>query len=474
MNKKSSFFAVLIFATFLSLFTINSSNEAYATSCKPPECGCCAGIVGLCYEKCSCVSREETGQKEIKTTTIGHVTHEFNRHRSWMVERFFLDDKKDDHPGLLAAMKVMTSQLTAIGIQQVEIIGTFFDAKHQLETQRIFQQKTAEAHKDYHPSEELCDFGSVSRSLSASSRNSDLAATAISKRSIDRQLMAKSMTGAGGEESDEVSRLVQFVKRYCSKKDNAKGLELLCMKSENQKHLFNKDVNYTTTVESPLTLNIDFTAEGNKNRDKKDKEDEYALFALTANLFSHELLPLVVANTMVIKSSNSKKNGEATTAAKQDYLDARALIAKRSVASNSLASVAALKAKGDKESKPFVYALLKEMGGDQMDETKIAEYIGKEPSYFAQMEILTKKLFQTPSFYAGLHGKPANVMRQDVTLQAITLMQKRDLYRSYLRSEMILAVMLEAALDKEQQRVTNELNPAKEGEAFEIKGGYGG
>jgi len=40
----------------------------------------------------------------------------------------------------------MTNQLTATSMQQVQIIGSFFDAKHQLETQRMFQQMTAEAH----------------------------------------------------------------------------------------------------------------------------------------------------------------------------------------------------------------------------------------------------------------------------------------------------------------------------------------
>ena len=33
-------------------------------------------------------------------------------------------------------MQLMAEQLTVNALQQVEIIGTFFDAKHQLETQR--------------------------------------------------------------------------------------------------------------------------------------------------------------------------------------------------------------------------------------------------------------------------------------------------------------------------------------------------
>ena len=145
-------------------------------------------------------------------------------------------------------------------------------------------------------------------------------------------------------------------------------------------------------------------------------------------------------------------------------MDARAISAKRAVASNSMGAITAMKVKGTDDSQPFIYALIKEMGGDDMSVDEIKELIGEKPSYFAQMEILTKKLYQNPNFYTELYDKPANVMRKDVAIQAATLMQKRDLYRSYLRSEMVLAVMLEAALQSEQNRIMNEINKAKEGD----------
>jgi hypothetical protein len=48
-------------------------------------------------------------------------------------------------------MAAMTKQMTTVGLQATKVIGTFFDAKHQLETQRLFQTLMAEAHKDYQP-----------------------------------------------------------------------------------------------------------------------------------------------------------------------------------------------------------------------------------------------------------------------------------------------------------------------------------
>ncbi len=456
---KKYFPLLLGFVIILALTLTISAQSSYACSCPkclPPQCGCCAGVIGQCQTHCTDVSDVETGKSDNPKTTMGHITDEFKKHRKWMIDLFFNDEKPNDPPGLRGAMKLMTSQLVTMGIQQVQIVGTFFDAKHQLETQRLFQQLTARAHKDYHPSEELCEFGTVARSLGASFRNTDLAAAALSKHSTDRQVLSTYMVGGENAKNkvmitDQDNRLVQFIKKYCNKKDNAGNLDYLCKNGGSDPALFNRDVSFTATIDSPLTLDLDFSKEG-----AETTEDEYAIFALTSNLFSHSLFPFVSADKFVTKDGKPDHKAAATT-----YMDARALIAKRSVAANSLLSIAALKARGDKEAQPFIYALIKEMGGDEMSTDRIKELIGERPSYYAQMEILTKKLYQTPNFYAELYDKPANIMRKDVAVQAATLMQKRDLYRSYLRSEMVLAVMLEAAVMEEQQRVTNEISNQK-------------
>ena len=72
------------------------------------------------------------------------------------------------------------------------------------------------------------------------------------------------------------------------------------------------------------------------------------------------------------------------------------------------------------------------------------------------MEVLTKKLYQNPSFYTELYDKPANVERKRVALQAIDLMQKRDIYQSLLRSESILSLMLETDVMAEQDSIINK------------------
>lgn len=456
MISKLSYIVILI--SFLVGLVI-MPQSALAIKCKTPNCDICKcpDLIEGCQNYCVCVSTDETGKTDKPETTIGHITNEFGKHRGWMVNLFFKDSRPKDKPGLLAAMQLMADQFTINGMHQVQAIGSFFDAKHLLETQRLFQKLTARAHKDYQPSQGLCEIGTITRSLASSARNTDLTAVALSRRSVDRQLLAKDTIGTKADESDQESRLVQYIKKYCAKTDNAKNLNYLCKESENKIELHNKDINYTNTLDSALTLDFDFS---NQETTVEQSEDENAFYALSANLFANNLFPFVSANKFV-----NEKQEPNTQGAEKDYLDARALIAKRSVASNSLASIAALKSKGDKESQPFIYAVIKEMSPDEgeniLSEEDIKNFIGEQPSYFAQMEVLTKKLYQNPNFYADLYDKPANVLRKDVALQAATLMQKRDLYRSYLRSEMILAVMLEAALKTEQDRVTNEVNKVK-------------
>jgi hypothetical protein len=52
------------------------------------------------------------------------------------------------------------------------------------------------------------------------------------------------------------------------------------------------------------------------------------------------------------------------------------------------------------------------------------------------------------------------VERKGAALQAIGLMQDRDLYNSLIRSEAVLSVLLETMLEKEQEKVVNAARKA--------------
>ena len=89
--------------------------------------------------------------------------------------------------------------------------------------------------------------------------------------------------------------------------------------------------------------------------------------------------------------------------------------------------------------------------------------LGQNPSYYAQMDVLTKKIYQNPNFYTSLYDKPTNVRRIGVSMDAISLMQMRDQYESALRKEMLLSLMLEQELKKRagQVRAAIDSTPAR-------------
>lgn len=435
--------ACIILCVFsLTLFTnVEKSWSKEEGNGKLCVCATCAPLIINCDKKaCKCQSDADT------PVTIKHITDEFIKHREWLIKILW-----EAH--VLPAMMLMTEQISAIMMQQTMIIGTFFDAKHQLESQRLLQELQAQAHKDYHPSEGMCQFGTTTRSLAASERNAELTQIAIAARDLQRQLLNGDGIGSGSARDDSGSRLAQFKETYCNPADFGNGLSALCDSSQVAR--YNKDVNFTQTIDSPLTIELDFSkAQGTEN-----EED---VLALSANLYGHDILPRIPEGHMAHKNGNKINEGAYA------YMNTRALAAKRSVAQSAYAAQAAMKAQGEAKVQPYMVAILKNMMVDVskdtgLEEEKIKEMLGERPSYHAQMELLTKKLYQYPNFYTDLYDKPVNIDRKNVSMQAIGLMQKRDVYRSLLRSEAIIAVWLETAVEDLEEYYVNETNPLKEG-----------
>jgi hypothetical protein len=368
-----------------------------------------------------------------------YVEQSFQAFQDWMVATIFEGQ-------VLPAMMGMTEQLNTVAMQQVAMIGMLLDAKHQLETQRLLQQLTARANKDYHPSEGLCVIGTNVRSLAESDHIKDFNTVVISNRNMQRLLLSGDSLGVEGADSDRLSRLAQFKDTYCDVNDNGGGLANLCGTSGPAERR-NKDIDFTSTIDAPLTLNLDFTNGGAPSGDEED------VMALIANLYGHEIPPQIGATVLADQNGNPKE------AAANAYIYLRSVLAKRSVAQNSFAAIAAEKSQGAEEVKPFLYAILHDMG---LDNGEITQMLGEQPSYFAQMEVLTKKLYQHPNFYTELYDKPVNVARKQVAMQAIDLMQKRDMFRSLLRSEANMSVLLELAVDREQDKFRNEDDPMRQ------------
>ena len=113
----------------------------------------------------------------------------------------------------------------------------------------------------------------------------------------------------------------------------------------------------------------------------------------------------------------------------------------------------ALKSKGNTTAASYMTSILYELG---MEGDAINEMMKGGPSYYAQMEILTKKIYQNPQFYIDLYDKPANVKRKYVALKSVGLMQDWDTLEVKLRTEMLAALLLELGLIETQGRLQNE------------------
>lgn len=449
-KMRGQFFLGLMGAA-LCAFMSGFSGPVFAAS---PPCGC---VVDSCSSSdCSSASNDlQQYHDDLEQNTQDEFDDDLEAFEDWMVEQFFEGE-------VVPAMADMTTQMSAVAMQQMNIIGAFIDADIQMDTQRLFQQLQAEAHKDYRPSDDFCWFGTNVRSLANSERKSHHNTAALSSSGLVRQIGKRDAGAAPSLEVDLRQRWAQFVDTYCDPKDNnwnrpsplpavtpaappqLTGLEFACdhdgdvtggAKGATEAWRKNLDIDFSRLVDEPRTLDIDFT-----NATRTDDEED--ILAMSRNLFGHRVLTRDLSR-LKLKSINGRKL----------YLALRSVAAKRSVAQHSFDSIVGLKAKGTGaglipvgQTRQYLGSIVKELMPNGTQDFEVYELIGEEPSYFSQLEIMSKKLYQNPDFYANLYDTPANVVRKQVAMQAIELMLDRAIYESQIRKEMVVSVLLSSKL----------------------------
>jgi len=350
----------------------------------------------------------------------------------------------------VGAFMLMTQQFTATMMHQAFGIGIFMDADMKTDTDREIQTLMARAHKDYHPSEQMCRIGTFMRSVADTEQRMDFNKKAINAILMDTYLGKNETITAFGYPNDMQSRIDAFKNTYCDTQTSNEGLELFCKDANNNKERFNNDVDYQRIIESPLTLEVDFT-EGTVAEDT-----EKDIIALARNLYWPKAMKRQPGDDLERKGSK--------------YIQYRNLIAINSVAHASFAEIVAMKSRAakveeDKENEQgwhYMKQLLNELGISTTDsgtdnKSDADRLLGEYPSYYAQMEMLTKKIYQDPDFYTNLYDKPQNVRRISASLDAIKLIQGRDRFEAALRREMLLSSLLEQGLDKHFQEIDGRL-----------------
>jgi hypothetical protein len=423
----------LALKTMLAIVTVLvvlSSNMPRSTS--PKE-----ALANHCNINCGCVSGQHATTRN--WITIRHadtqlfIGNQFIDHReSFLINYFFTEH-------VLAAMMMMTEQLVSTAMQQTLIIGALLDAKHQSETIRLFQTLMARAHKDYHPDVEMCVIGTHAKSLASAQRKGEATSYILSQMGVERSLNNVNVNAGTGSQADKKGRLELFKDRFCDESDNGDGLGSLCDGS-GPSHLQNMDVDYAGLIDRPWTINTDFTTTPSSLRDN-------AVTAMYQYLYGHDVLEPIAPGPIADITNQTT------------LLDVRAIAAKRAVAQHSFAALIGQKARGSAEAadtQNYMTILMQEFGIADVNE--IDEILGDRPSYYAQMEILTKQIFMREQFYTNLYDKPANVDRKGAAIQALNLVQNMDLFESKLRNEALLAVLVEMELEKAQAAVQNRMN----------------
>lgn len=337
---------------------------------------------------------------------------------------------------ILWPLQLMTEQLVSTVMHQTFIIGTLMDARVELETQRLLQEMMAEAHTDYHPDVQMCVFGTNVRSLARADIYGREQARLFNETMLRRETMKHAAATAGGVTKEYGFRRAQFKNVYCNLQENNAGMALFCDGTSGPLGQVSKDVNFTRTVDGPYTLNIDFT-------DTALTDDERDVMALTRYLFAHRTFEEFPEDYL------QQRGG------KNVFLDTRTIHALRGVSHHSFSKLVGMRAPAEGTAvEPFMRRI---MVGLEMEDEAITEFLGDNPSYYAQMEVLTRKLYQNPAFYTNLYTTPPNVKRTGVALQAISLMQDRDRFESALRREMLVSLILETNLREYQAEVSSRL-----------------
>ena len=405
-----------------------------------------AQAAGCCAQNPACTITENAASQALETILHeilrAHITAEFAYQQRWFMNDFFRDY-------ILRGLMQMVEQLSTVAQAQVYSFGAIMDAKEQLETQRLLHEKMAEAHRDYRPDGGMCTIGTAAQSLAVSDRNGEATSNALTKRMIDRQLGVMYSSGSEGAASDISARVEQMRRRFCDRHSNSGNTSNLCLAAANGPHI-NKDIDYAGTVGLRRTVALNL----NNNTAAAPDTDDENILALASNLYGNRIFERSVTPSQSMVGDAGQVSGQMAW-----YLDKRAITAKRSVAQNTFNEIVGMKAAGTAASANagnYLYAIFQQLGVTTDAEAR--QMLGSNPSYYALLEAISQKIYQDPEFFTNLYDSPTNVLRKNVAMQAINLMLDRDTFKSEMRMETLLSIMLEAELVQYQKDLSNRMN----------------
>ncbi len=355
------------------------------------------------------------------------IDNEYRKHKQFLEQKFW-NEKLEPALQEYTQQEVMSTQ------ERTKALAAEADAAAANKIAVAVGEKQAENALTYQPNPQVCGVASGVRNLALASAVGQEVVTETTTASVDRRLAIDVPEGKSPQEADIDARRETLTDRFCDPDAWGGAMRGVCKQAGDLK---NRDITYRDTVDAPWTLDIrpDYTS---KDKDEWTN-DEVAVDAMRTNLFGHELYPRPTAAEF--------KNRDVQIG----YMNQRALEAKRNVAQYSFDTLVGQKAAGSEAAKQWLEASLSKLGLQMDDETRAK--IKDKPSYYAIMEVLTKRMYQDPNFYNNLIQPGPQVAQTQASLQAVGLMQMRDVYESMLRSELILSLIVEMELGEQQEVV---------------------
>mgnify|MGYP001608645630 CR=1 FL=1 len=240
------------------------------------------------------------------------VYDEMKKHEQWMIDEWW-----SKH--LLIDMQSLTDTVRNAIMINAFSFGAAMDGQNLMNTMRAVEESKVETAKNYAPSESICKFGTLSRSLALSESKARTTQIVLAEKSQDRQLGHKNFASQNGSQGDFNARIARFKENFCDPADFASAMTAVCSASAGKDTRQNNDVNFTRAVDTKKTIKVDFT-------DTILTDDEEDVMALATNLYSHQVFDRI--NVAELASTDAEDS-------QSSYLDQRSIVAKRSVAENS-------------------------------------------------------------------------------------------------------------------------------------------
>ncbi len=345
---------------------------------------------------------------------------------------------------VLPSLMKMTMQAVVDVTLQTFMIGSQIDARIQIGHQRKVFSHTAQSSLDYTPDEDVCTIATSVRSLAASEDKAEFAVIPLVQATLSRLLMLGDDPAAPGPAADRENRHATYTEKFCSPYENNSQMRSVCPEGAGADSKWDADYARWGTAG---TVPVDFSGEDEEGEDGEAVPTaETAAFEFMKNMFGDDLPARLSAEDLKDETNQIR------------LIEERSLIAKRMVAATSGAHYLAMRSAGTEKSAEYLEPIYTALGVSEEDaEMRLhGEEGDTPPSYFAQMETLTRTVYQNPDFFTGLTTLRPRLLQKEVAMKAIGVMQEMDHFDCELRSEMLFALLLEMALIEAQERIESE------------------